>query len=343
MGNTTAGPGDELEKIVAVAQRLASNGVLEVYRDHFLPYPDGGVTERGTGHKVDVLLKLGGFITPVWIAIECRDRSRPQGMDWINEIHATYEGLPVSHIIAVSRNGFRKSAIQRARRFGNIHLQEYGQLSQDDVTALLPTNLMLEVDIVFKDMEIMIRSDLDPGDAYPETFSIDFMSTHVSDMMGNAVSLPNLICHSLPASRLLNLIGEHGEIIPLRYDLVEPQDRWWAYLHGIPVVIRYLNVTCTCKRPLPSKAPKGGTMRLVCTEGVQPLFNHVHQSYETPSSLIKVDTVQEATTGSTRFGVEIAVSRDYKIVRHLESGMLLLFRMYPAQIALDENFVPDAD
>ena len=48
------------------------------------------------------------------IAIECRDHRRGSDLKWIDELIGKYNSLPVDRIVAVSRQGFSKSALAKA-------------------------------------------------------------------------------------------------------------------------------------------------------------------------------------------------------------------------------------
>jgi len=86
--------------------------------------PAGGtVTESGMVmdkdakvlREVDILVehRLAGH--PLKIAIECRDRSRKDTVEWIDSLIGKIGSLDVNKIVAISSRGFAKTAIQKAR------------------------------------------------------------------------------------------------------------------------------------------------------------------------------------------------------------------------------------
>jgi hypothetical protein len=73
----------------------------------------------GTGpREVDVLIEGAIGDHPVRIAVECRDHLRRQPITWIEQLDGTYRSLPVDKVLAVSKSGFTKAAITRARLVG---------------------------------------------------------------------------------------------------------------------------------------------------------------------------------------------------------------------------------
>lgn len=68
--------------------------------------------------EIDVTLR-GKFGTgTIFVGIECRDRAKPQGRDWIREIYGKKNDLNVDKMIAVSSSGFAEPAINFAKEVG---------------------------------------------------------------------------------------------------------------------------------------------------------------------------------------------------------------------------------
>jgi hypothetical protein len=66
--------------------------------------------------EVDVLIELDAGVSRVRAALECRDSNRKADVQWIDRLIGTYRNLPVNQIIAVSKSGFTKAALSKARR-----------------------------------------------------------------------------------------------------------------------------------------------------------------------------------------------------------------------------------
>jgi hypothetical protein len=68
----------------------------------------------GTPREVDVLVEGVFAGSPIRLAIECRDHSRPSDIEWIDTLIGKYRDLPVDRVIAVSDSGFSATARDKA-------------------------------------------------------------------------------------------------------------------------------------------------------------------------------------------------------------------------------------
>ena len=75
------------------------------------------LTDKETGQKreVDIVLKsqLGDY--PVVLSVEVRDRSRKAGSGWVEEMAGKHQSLQTNKLILVSRLGFTKPAMKKAK------------------------------------------------------------------------------------------------------------------------------------------------------------------------------------------------------------------------------------
>ena len=69
-----------------------------------------GNTER----EVDVLVELNVAGHDIKIAIECREHTRDQTIEWIDSLIGKYSGLRVNKIVAISATSFSDSAKSKA-------------------------------------------------------------------------------------------------------------------------------------------------------------------------------------------------------------------------------------
>src|SRR2546422_6585937 len=74
------------------------------------------LAELNTGivREVDVLIEGVVSEHEVRVAVECRDPERPQDVGWIDDLAGKYRDLPVDCVIAVSRSGFTRAALEKA-------------------------------------------------------------------------------------------------------------------------------------------------------------------------------------------------------------------------------------
>lgn len=72
-------------------------------------------THAGIPTEVDVLIRVPGGERELTIGIECRDHKRKADKAWIEQIYGKFAVLPIDRRVAVSRRGFSKTALVRAR------------------------------------------------------------------------------------------------------------------------------------------------------------------------------------------------------------------------------------
>ncbi len=95
--------------IVAIERQLAPLGA--VVTESKLIKEKSSDTER----EIDIAIESALGQHSVLIAIECRDRKRPADLEWIDGLIGKYRDLPVEKVVAVSRSGFTKSAVKKAK------------------------------------------------------------------------------------------------------------------------------------------------------------------------------------------------------------------------------------
>ena len=76
----------------------------------------------GTLREIDILFERSVAGVRLRLAIECRDRSRPSDVEWIDSLIGKFTNLPVDKVIAVSRRGFSEAAKRKASA-SNIDLR----------------------------------------------------------------------------------------------------------------------------------------------------------------------------------------------------------------------------
>lgn len=78
------------------------------------------VRERQTGREreVDIPIEHDVAGVEVRIAIEVRDRGNVDDVEWIDSMIGKYSDLPIDKRVAVSRSGFSKGAVAKARAHG---------------------------------------------------------------------------------------------------------------------------------------------------------------------------------------------------------------------------------
>jgi len=91
------------------------------------------VKERDSDSKreVDILMEHEVAGTKLRIAVECRDRSRSDSIEWIDALIGKFRDLSVDKVVAVNRLGFSEEAIQKANANG-IHARSIGKALDAD-------------------------------------------------------------------------------------------------------------------------------------------------------------------------------------------------------------------
>ena len=115
-------------------------------------WPEGAIIQspdflidKVTGGKreVDISIRFEVGSSKILIVIECRNRKVAQDVRWIEEIKTKHTDLGTSKIIAVSKNGFSKDAIKKAKVHG-IELRTFDAIT-DNVIRKWNEKLIVEI------------------------------------------------------------------------------------------------------------------------------------------------------------------------------------------------------
>jgi hypothetical protein len=83
----------------------------------------------GSKREVDISVRFAIGSSDILIVIECRNRRNAQDVRWIEEIKTKHTDLGASKIIAVSKKGFSKDAIKKAKAHG-IELRTFDEITE---------------------------------------------------------------------------------------------------------------------------------------------------------------------------------------------------------------------
>jgi len=112
---------NDFQKLIAnIYEQLSTPDEL-VVESALLKEPGSGVDR-----EIDILLQKEIFGAIIRIAIECRGRNHKDDIQWIDSLIGKYRDLPVDKIIAVSKSGFSKAAVEKAEinRIDTLTLEE---------------------------------------------------------------------------------------------------------------------------------------------------------------------------------------------------------------------------
>lgn len=99
------------------------------------------LADRVTGQtrEVDITITDQTAGHPVIVGLECRDRSRPATVEWVEQMSAKHDTLPTNLLVLVSRNGFTRRAEEKAALSGIV------TLSYDDDPSDIQAKLQKEL------------------------------------------------------------------------------------------------------------------------------------------------------------------------------------------------------
>lgn len=99
-----------IEEIAACIERASGTG-LQVTRNARL-------TDPATGKSRELDVHVTGIVgtTRVAVGFECRDRSRPADVTWIEQLNSKRADLRLDKLTAVSTSGFTKEAVLKAKQ-----------------------------------------------------------------------------------------------------------------------------------------------------------------------------------------------------------------------------------
>jgi hypothetical protein len=110
---------------VQVLEQLLAGAPVEIRSPDFIMGRNSG-----TSREVDVSLRSQVGSVSVLVIIECRDRSKPQDVTWIEQLASKQEAVGADNAVAVSAGGFSAGARNLARSKG-VDLRSLEELGPD--------------------------------------------------------------------------------------------------------------------------------------------------------------------------------------------------------------------
>jgi len=118
--------GKSLEQLVEVLEKMDMEGAEIKIRDKIF---DKVAKEN---REVDVSVRFLKGSHNFLIIFECRDRSRKNGPDWIEQIVQKTRDLGANKVVAVSASGFTKGAIEKAKH-NDVILRTIEEISSEKI------------------------------------------------------------------------------------------------------------------------------------------------------------------------------------------------------------------
>jgi len=144
---------DEFERRIHWLHELIERNRSVVSWNDRIVDPDNPDRSR----QIDVLIKTAR----TRVIVECRFRSRPQDVTWIEELIGRRASLEVDGVIAVSSSGFTEGAVAKARKFG-IALREFSVLTKEEVQSWGSTTRVAATFVRYRD--VVVTAFVPPGE-----------------------------------------------------------------------------------------------------------------------------------------------------------------------------------
>lgn len=161
----------------------------------------------GSKREVDISVRFSVGSSDILIVIECRNRNNAQDVRWIEEIQTKHTDLGASKVIAVSKNGFSKDAIKKAKVHG-IELRTFDEMN-DSIIKNWNEKLIVEISTLsyklhslefkyeegFQNAKAIVNWDKDP------------FNTVIAKLGGEEYKIEQLIDNS----KIKEIMKEHTE------------------------------------------------------------------------------------------------------------------------------------
>lgn len=166
--------------------------------------------DRETGNDVEVDILIRGDVagTTVVIGVECVDRSRPSDIEWVRSMLKKHEDLPIDKPIFVSKAGFTRQAIAKAKANGAETLT-FEEVENHDWISELKENANLKIAAY----QLSILSG-----------SVNFKQKIPTDIL-QSVSQDTLIFNKSNLSGIK--LSEYGSAVIRRNDVFEESIQHW--------------------------------------------------------------------------------------------------------------------
>lgn len=226
--------------------------------------PQGAIVEEsvmiadlhdGTLHEVDIIVRIPIGERVLTIGIEAQDHKRRADLHWIERLKSKFDLLPIDRRVAVSRRGYSKAAIVKAKLWG------IEALSLEAATTLkwIPKLLQLE-SLIFEgdDYEIvagrLLSMNLHEGQGRPKSFppsskltirQPDGASAAVGEIIRSSLRMPELL------SKIESVAGD-ATLARVQVRITFPPGYLVADATGVDYVARGLLVEVVRKRSISS-------------------------------------------------------------------------------------------
>ena len=143
---------DSFERQIHRIHELLANSGADVTWDDHIRDPDNAKQKR----QVDITIRRGRHLT----LVECRLRSVPQDVTWIEELIGRRQSLGADAVLAVSSSGFTSGAIAKAHRY-DVATRHLVELTDDEVRGWGRSVALTLFFYQYSDLEISLAFEKD--------------------------------------------------------------------------------------------------------------------------------------------------------------------------------------
>lgn len=90
----------------------------------------------GQEREVDIVIEVGTGNYTITIGVECVEPSRPATVEWIDKMSGKHQSLPTDKLVLVSKSGFTKDALAKAKLLG-IEIISFEEAISTDWTVFV--------------------------------------------------------------------------------------------------------------------------------------------------------------------------------------------------------------
>jgi hypothetical protein len=120
---------NDFQRLIYLVKKQFAGGVI-VTESKMLREIDSG-EER----EVDIVIETTVAGQPVVIGIECVDKNRRAGKEWVEQMHGKHSRLPTDQLVLASRRGFYEPALRKAKSF-KIQTLAFAEATERTVGSL---------------------------------------------------------------------------------------------------------------------------------------------------------------------------------------------------------------
>jgi hypothetical protein len=162
--------------------------------------------DTGKARQIDITIRLSDGPTEFLGIVEVRDRKRPIGVRYVEEISGKLRSVRADAAFLVSRSGFTKTAIEKAKQIG-IRVLTYDEAKSEDWSGWLDCRTFGIIQAKYDNAAITLFGYGAEKDIIPSPNVIDILNKNglnakiILDEYGNQiVSLLDLVTYILNAS-----------------------------------------------------------------------------------------------------------------------------------------------